>query len=212
MNKKGLLITLEGVEGAGKSTAIEGIKAYLEAQHIPAIFTREPGGTEIAEQIRAVLLADYAEQMVPETEALLMFASRIQHIEHKINPALAQGYWVISDRFTDASYAYQGGARRLGLIRIEQLKHWVLGDFVPDLTLLLDLPLRVSQERTQYRQKKDRIEQEDETFFLHVREMYLHLAERNPERYRIIDAKQAKPMVRSSIEQHLQQAIEKWRA
>lgn len=211
MSKKGLLITLEGIEGAGKSTAIEAIKAHLEAQHIPVVFTREPGGTEIAEQIRTVLLADYVEKMVPETEALLMFASRIQHLHHKIMPALGQGCWVISDRFTDASYAYQGGARGLGLARIEQLKRWVLGDFVPNLTLLLDLPLRVSQERTQYRQKKDRIEQENETFFLHAREMYLHLASLHPERYRIIDAKQPKPVVRRTIEQHLQPVIEEWR-
>lgn len=212
MNKKGLLITLEGVEGAGKSTAVQGIKAYLEAQYIPVMVTREPGGTEIAEQIRAVLLADYTEKMVPETEALLMFASRIQHLQHKIMPALNQGYWVISDRFTDASYAYQGGGRGLGLARIEQLKHWVLGDFVPDLTLLFDLPLSLSRERTQHRPRKDRIEQEKDHFFLHVREMYLHLAEQNPVRYRIIDAKQARCKVKKAIEQYLQEVIEQWQA
>ena len=212
MEKRGLLITLEGVEGAGKSTAIEGMKSYLEVKGIPVVLTREPGGTEIAEHIRKVLLADYQEKMIPEAEALLMFASRIQHVNNKIKPALEAGHWVISDRFVDASYAYQGGARGLGFERIKQLKQWVLGDFEPDVTFLFDIPLSLSRERIQHRPHKDRIEQEEDSFFMHVREMYLHLAELYPQRYRVIDAKQPKPVVKQNIEQYLQASIREWQA
>jgi dTMP kinase len=210
--KLGRLITLEGVEGAGKSTAIQGIQRFLEANNIQVELTREPGGTEIAEHIRQVLLSNYQETMIPEAEALLMFASRAQHVTNKIRPALESGRWVISDRFTDASYAYQGGARGLGFNRVKQLKEWVLGDFEPDLTFLLDIPLSLSRERIQYRQHKDRIEQEDEGFFLHVREMYLHLAKTYPKRYCVIDAKQGKHLVSNSIIAHLEPLIQEWKS
>ena len=188
--KRGKLITIEGVEGAGKSTALEYLKTCLSQHHIEAIFTREPGGTIIAERIRYMLLhAKQQEPMFPETELLLMFAARAQHIKTCILPALSRGEWVVSDRFIDASYAYQGGGRNIQTSCIDMLDQWIVNDCYPDLTLLLDINPDLGLMRADKRQiKKDRIEHEQIDFFNRVREIYLKRAQQDPGRIKIIDA------------------------
>lgn len=210
MNKKlkrGKFISIEGIEGAGKSTALQTIKKYLAQEGIEAVITREPGGTEIAERIRNLLLEHHEEPMQSETEALLMFASRVQHVKTKILPALEQGLWVVSDRFFDASYAYQGSARGIGFDKIKELKHWVLGDFEPDMTLLLDVPLEISLDRVRSRKHLDRIEQEEESFFRDVREMYLHLAKLYPKRFRVINSSRSRGTVSRVLTGHIDSLI-----
>ena len=190
MSQAPKFITLEGGEGVGKSTILKLIQAELDQQHISYVVTREPGGTAIAEEIRKILLTPQAELMNPLTEVLLMFAARVQNIEHIIKPALAAGKWVICDRFTDASLAYQGGGRQLGIERIQALAEWTLGCFKPDRTILLDAPIEVGLARIQRRTQRDRIEQEQAEFFQRVRETYLYLAKQDPQRYRVIAADQ----------------------
>jgi dTMP kinase len=196
-------ITLEGAEGVGKSTALKYIEQQLSARKIAYTLTREPGGTPIAEDIRQVLLTKHDEALCPDTELLLMFAGRVQNIQHRILPALARGEWVISDRFTDASFAYQGGGRGLAEEKIARLADWVQGELKPDLTLLLDAPVDIGMKRISGRNEKDRIEEENIEFFKRVRETYLHLAERHPERYRVINAQQPLPEVQQQILQAL---------
>ncbi|HYF97789.1 MAG TPA: dTMP kinase [Coxiellaceae bacterium] len=186
--KTGKFISLEGVEGMGKSTALSFIEKELRHHNISFIRTREPGGTPVAEQIRHILLAQHEETLCANTELLLMFAARVQNIEHVIKPALAQGQWVISDRYTDASFAYQGGGRGVPVEKIVQLAQWIQADVVPDLTLLLDAPVDIGLERIKARKEKDRIESEDVEFFIRVRSAYLELAHKNPQRYRVIAA------------------------
>jgi dTMP kinase len=188
--ERGKFITIDGVEGAGKSTQIEFICEYLKAEGINVILTREPGGTDIGEKIRTLLLSNSTGKMHADTELMLMFAARNEHIQNKIMPALKQGDWVLSDRFTDASYAYQGGGRGLDVERIAQLEQWVLQDFTPDMTLLLDVPVEIGMSRVESRGKKDRIELEATDFFNRVRQAYIDRSEQFPERIKLIDSSQ----------------------
>jgi dTMP kinase len=190
-NTTGYFITIEGIEGVGKTTAIRFIEGLLLDAQIAHIITREPGGTPIAEKIRQLLLAHHEETIANDTELLLMFASRAQHLAKVIKPALDNNKYVICDRFTDASYAYQGGGRGILLSRIEQLENWVQGDLRPDLVLLLDAPADIGLTRMKNRSAEDRIESEKIQFFARVRQLYLQRAHANPERYKIIDASQS---------------------
>lgn len=209
LNKKNYFITVEGIEGAGKSTVVKFIQQWLVAKNIPHLVTREPGGTPIAEEIRQLLLFHHLEKMYSDTELLLMFAGRAQHLAMKIKPALAEGKWVICDRFTDASYAYQGGGRGIDYQRIAILENWVQGELRPDLTLLLDLPVTLGFERIKQRCLQDRIEKEKIYFFERVRDAYLERAKQNPERYRIIHAHLELSDVCRQIEQSLQEILAK---
>lgn len=187
---KGKFITIEGIEGAGKSTAMHFIKQYLAAANVEAIWTREPGGTELAEEMRNLILHTQSlEKVAPATELLIMFAGRAQHMQIKILPALMAGRWVVSDRFIDASYAYQGGGREMDMQHIAMLDQWIVGEHYPDLTLLLDISPEQGLQRTDKRGKtKDRIEQEKVDFFTRVRDEYLKRAKQDPKRIKIIDA------------------------
>ena len=196
---KGKFITIDGVEGAGKSTQIDLICSYLHRKGIEVVRTREPGGTEVGEKIRSVLLDVENQEMHSDTELLLMFSSRNELIQNKIIPALNDGYWVVSDRFTDASFAYQGGGRMLNLDRIAELEDWVLGDFKPDLTLLLDVSVEVGMARIESRAAKDRIELEEREFFERVRSVFIRRSEAFPERIKLIDASGAVDDIHSKI-------------
>lgn len=188
----GFFLTLEGTEGVGKSTALKFIQEYLSKAGKNYIVTREPGGTTIAEQIRQVLLTpNPSEIMKPETELLLMFAARIQHVQQVIQPALAAGQWVVSDRFIDASFAYQGGGRGIDVERIEALEKWLLPHLKPNLTILFDAPAQIGLERAKHRGAQDRIEQEKIDFFERVREGYLQRMQQDKKRFRLIDATQS---------------------
>jgi len=203
MNKRDYFITLEGSEGVGKSTALSSVKNYFLQKKIDFVVTREPGGTPLGESIRELLLHRKDEMLLPETELLLMFAARMQNIAHVIKPALAAGKVVISDRFTDASFAYQGGGRGVSIEKIETLAAWVQQDLQPDLTLLLDAPVDIGLSRIAKRGEKDRIEDEKQDFFERVREAYLKRAAAYPDRFLIIDATQPLESVQSSIHQAL---------
>jgi len=184
----GKLVTLEGGEGAGKSTVLEAVRALLAERRIDVVVTREPGGTAVSEAIRSVLLDPASRGMSAETELLLMFAARAQLVRELIRPALAAGRWVLSDRFTDASYAYQGGGRGQPLERIAALEAWAADGLKPDLTLLLDLPVAEGMRRANGRGQADRIEMENADFFERVRAAYRQRAQAEPARFRIIDA------------------------
>jgi dTMP kinase len=200
--RRGYFISVEGVEGAGKSTQLKFIQQLLEDAGKIVTVTREPGGTLLGEQIREILLAPRIEGMVADTELLLMFAARIEHVQKVISPALTAGRWVLCDRFTDASYAYQGGGRGVPLPRIAALENWALGCLRPDLTLLLDLPICTGLQRVASRsQQPDRFEQEQADFFDRVRMTYLSLAEEHLERYCLIDASLSLPEVQLAIQQ-----------
>lgn len=186
-----LFISIEGGEGAGKSTSIDYIKQKLEAFGIKCLVTREPGGTPMAEDIRQLLLQHRDETVDPYTELLLMFASRRQHVENVIRPALTAGKWVICDRFTDASFAYQGFGRGVDQDFITSLKSWVHGDLNPNMTLLFDLDVATGMARAGKRSNFDRIETETMSFFERVRQGYLTQAKTEPQRYRIVDAAQS---------------------
>lgn len=189
---RGQFITLEGIEGVGKSTHAKFIQRYLEEKGIKTLGTHEPGGTPIANSIRNLLLATHtesAEQMTQTTELLLMFAARAQHVTNLIKPNLDKDIWVICDRFTDASYAYQGYGRGLPMDRIATLEKWVQEDLQPNLTFLFDAPVEVALQRIKHRGKPDRIESEAAEFFQRVRAGYLARAKEFPNRYRIIDAR-----------------------
>ena len=188
MNKfGGRFITLEGGEGAGKSTNLEYVRRHLEQAGCDVMVTREPGGTALGERIRTLLL-DPDSEIHADTELLLMFAARAQHLQEKVFPALERGMWVLCDRFTDATYAYQGGGRGLDERRIEVLEQWVQSEFKPDMTLLFDIPVEAGLERAGRRGQLDRFEQERETFFNSVRQTYLDRASNDPVRFRVIDA------------------------
>jgi dTMP kinase len=184
----GKLITLEGGEGAGKSTVLDTVRAALVAHGVEVVVTREPGGTPAGEAIRAVLLDPRLRGMSAETELLLMFAARAQLVREVIRPALAAGRWVLSDRFTDASYAYQGGGRGQPATRIAALEAWAADGVRPDLTLLLDLPVVEGLRRANGRGEADRIEMENAQFFERVRDAYRARAAAEPGRFRVIDA------------------------
>ncbi|MCF6354044.1 MAG: dTMP kinase [Candidatus Polarisedimenticolaceae bacterium] len=196
---KGRFITVEGGEGAGKSTNLELIKELLETAGHPVLFTREPGGTPLGEEIRTLLLGHRDDGMAAETELLLMFGARAEHLNRKIIPALNAGTWVLCDRFTDATYAYQGGGRGIAPERIQILEQWVQHDLRPDLTLLLDLPVEVGLERAGRRSAPDRFESEASQFFQKVRERYLDIAKKEPKRVKVVDASMPLPQVQSQI-------------
>lgn len=178
-------ITFEGVDGAGKSTHLAWFVQALRQRGIDPLLTREPGGTPLGEALREILLH---QTMHAETEALLMFAARREHLQQVICPALQRGVWVVSDRFSDASFAYQGGGRGVPLQKLEQLEQWVQGDLQPDLTLLFDLPVEVARRRLAHNASLDRFEREQEAFFERVRQAYLDRAAKMPQRFVIIRA------------------------
>lgn len=187
-SKQGLFITVEGGEGVGKSTNIEVIKSYLDRHEIPYILTREPGGTLIAEKIRRLILDSQEEDFDPTCELLLVFAARAQHLNQLIKPALESGTWVICDRFTDATYAYQGAGRKLDSKLIASLEQLVQQELRPDLTVILDLDPEIGLQRARERGELDRIEQEAIEFFRSVRECYLQIASQDPQRCVVVDA------------------------
>ena len=185
----GKFITVEGIEGVGKSTNIDFLTAALEARGLTVLTTREPGGTPMADRIRDLLLTDHGDEPMPDiAELLLMFAARSLHVNNVIEPALVAGTWVICDRFTDSSRAYQGGGRGLPQEDINRLADWVHGDLQPDLTILLDAPTQTGMSRAGKRGAPDRIEIEREDFFNRVRQCYLELAENEPDRFVVVDA------------------------
>lgn len=195
----GKFMTLEGVDGAGKSTHLDWLVAHLRGQGRTVVQTREPGGTPLGEKLRELLLH---EPMHLETEALLMFAARREHLERVIRPAIERGDWVVCDRFTDASFAYQGGGRGLATEKLGQLERWVQGDFQPDLTLLFDLPVEIAAQRMAGAARQlDRFEQEKVDFHERVRAAYLQRASAMPARIRIIDGSQTIESIKKQLEE-----------
>ncbi|MCK9799665.1 dTMP kinase [Pseudomonas sp. MAFF 302030] len=207
----GLFITLEGPEGAGKSTNREYLAERLRAAGIEVLLTREPGGTPLAERIREVLLTPGDEVMNADTELLLVFAARAQHLAAVIRPALARGAVVLCDRFTDSTYAYQGGGRGLSVERIATLERFVQGELRPDLTLVFDLPVEIGLARASARGRLDRFEQEGRVFFEAVRNAYLKRAEADPARYQLVDAAQPLAQVQQALDGLLPQLLERAR-
>lgn len=201
--QKGKFITLEGIDGAGKSTHLKWIANYLTNKGIRVLTTREPGGTELGENIRGLLL-DHRQIMHAETEALLMFAARREHLDKLILPALDQGNWVISDRFTDASYAYQGGGRGVSIDKLQILENWVQGQFQPDLTFYFDLSIEVARLRMQSIKIADRFEKEQNDFFHRVRAAYITRAKQFPERMQVLDASRSIDDITHQLEKVLQ--------
>ncbi len=201
--KQGKFITLEGIDGAGKSTQLAWITELLQRAGKRVVVSREPGGTALGEQLRALLL-DKSMTMHAETETLLMFAARREHLDKVILPALAQDQWVVSDRFTDASFAYQSGGRGLDSAKLIILEQWVQGALQPDLTLYFDVPADVGQQRVSRGGVVDRFEQEQADFFLRVRAAYLDRAQRFSDRIKIIDSNRSLPEVKAAVEQVLQ--------
>ncbi|MGN6790120.1 MAG: dTMP kinase [Rhodanobacteraceae bacterium] len=187
---KGRMISLEGGEGAGKSTLLAGLRGYFESSGMDVLYTREPGGTPVGEAVRALVLDPAHRDMAVETELLLMFAARAQLVREVLQPALAAGRWVLCDRFTDATYAYQGGGRGVDAARIAELERIATDGLKPDLTLLLDLPVAHGRARASQRGDADRIEAERDDFFERVRAAYHARARAEPRRFRIIDASQ----------------------
>ncbi len=192
----GKFITFEGIDGAGKSTHLAFVAEWLKDQGRAVIVTREPGGTPLGEKLREILLH---ERMHLETEALLMFAARREHLAEVIEPALARGEWVISDRFTDATFAYQGGGRKLSLDKLEALEKWVHPHLQPDLTLLFDVPLDVARARLDATRELDKFEREKADFFEATRTEYLRRAAQFPERFRVIDSTQAISSIQKTL-------------
>jgi len=197
--KRGKFITVEGIEGTGKSTNLAFVNDLLQARGLEVVMTREPGGTPMAEQIRGLLLDHGHEPVPPISELLLFFAGRSLHLHNLIVPALEAGKWVLCDRFTDATRAYQGTGRGQDAERIERLAEWVQEGIEPDLTLLLDAPAEVGMRRAAERGAGDRMDNEERAFYQRVRSGYLALAERYPERFAVIDASQELDRVRDDI-------------
>jgi dTMP kinase len=200
---RGRFITLEGSEGSGKSTNLNHIHQRLQQAGIEVILTREPGGTPLGEAIRELLLDHRQQAMASDTELLLMFAARAQHLNELILPSLAAGKWVLCDRFTDATYAYQGAGRGIDNERIAQLEQWVQGELRPDLTLFLDLPVAQGLARAGERAELDRFEREEVVFFERVRQGYLNQAAAQPQRYRVVDAAPPLPEVQAQLDRIL---------
>jgi len=201
MTAKGKFITLEGSEGAGKTTNMAYIQSLCESKGYNVICTREPGGTDISEKIRNLLLDKNNTDLLSDTELLLMFAARSQHLNELIIPALNRGDWVISDRFTDASFAYQGGGRGMSWERISLLRDWVQGSLRPDLTLLFDLPIKIGMARAKKRGPTDRFEEEKLDFFDKVRQGYFRIAAEEKQRFSIIDANHTEVHVKNQVEE-----------
>ncbi|MRT32170.1 dTMP kinase [Herbaspirillum sp. CAH-3] len=192
----GKFITFEGIDGAGKSTHIPFVTDLLRQRGLAVVATREPGGTDLGERLRELVLHH---KMHLETEALLMFASRREHLAQVIEPALARGDWVISDRFTDATFAYQGGGRRLALDKLDSLEQWVHPHLQPDLTLLFDVPLEVARARLDAERTLDKFEQEKADFFANTRAEYLRRAAQFPQRFRLIDSTRPIPVIQEEL-------------
>jgi dTMP kinase len=205
MSNLGKFITLEGVDGAGKTTHIEFIKNYLSDLNINYVMTREPGGTALGEKLRDILLHD---EMNPQTETMLMFAARNEHIDKVIRPNLMKGAVVISDRFTDATYAYQAGGKGVKDEKIDILKKWVQEDLRPDLTFLFDLSVEVSIERLNKTRKLDKFEREDKSFHKKIREKYLTLVEASPERFCVLNSEASIEKIQNQIKLKLDEVIE----
>ncbi|SDG97030.1 dTMP kinase [Nitrosomonas sp. Nm132] len=204
--QQGKFITLEGIDGAGKSTHLIWLEDFLRRKRINNVMTREPGGTPLGEQLRTLLL-DQRQIMHAETEALMMFAARREHLDKVILPSLTRGDWVISDRFADASFAYQGGGRGVSFDKLQILEQWVQGSFQPDLTLYFDVPIETARQRVQSVKTADRFEQEQDEFFRRVREAYLQRAQQFPERIRLIDASRPLQDVTSALEGIIQETL-----
>ena len=198
---RGQFITLEGMDGAGKSTHLAWLPAFLESRGVRVVLKREPGGTALGEKLRELML-DKHQKLHPDTETLLMFAARREHIDKVILPALAQGVWVVCDRFTDASFAYQSGGSGLAWERVAALEQWVQGDvdLQPDLTLYFDVPTVVGKARTRAAREPDRFEQESASFFDRVRAAYLRRGRENPARMHILDGTAAMDAVKAAVE------------
>lgn len=203
---RGLFLTLEGVDGAGKSTHVQWLVDLLKSHGIDVVSTREPGGTPLGEKLRDLLLH---EPMQLECETLLMFAARAEHLKTVIEPALLKGRWVVCDRFTDATFAYQGGGRQLGYERIATLEQWVHPDIQPDRTWLFDVPLSVAKERLDRTRDKDRFENEADAFFERTREVYLKRASRDPNRMHVINSTLPIEAIRVQLEQDVNNLIKK---
>lgn len=197
-NTKGRFITLEGIDGAGKSTHLSWIAEQLRVRCPEVVVTREPGGTPLGEKLREVLLK---QTMHPETETLIMFAARREHLDKVILPALTRGAWVIADRFSDATFAYQGGGRGVSPDKLEVLERWIQQGLQPDLTLLFDVPVAIGKKRLSGNARFDRFEREQEVFFENVRSAYLERAARYPRRFRVIDARQSIEQVKKQLQQ-----------
>ena len=204
MNHLGKFITLEGVDGAGKTSHIEFIKEYLTNLKLDFIMTREPGGTELGERLREILLHD---EMTPKTETILMFAARNEHIEKVIRPGLTSGAIVISDRFTDASYAYQSGGKGVEDEAIDVLKDLVQKNLQPDLTFLFDLPVEVSIKRLKKTRKLDKFEKEEKDFHENVRKKYLMIAKNNPKRFSVLNSEKSIDEIQSQIKIKLDELL-----
>lgn len=205
----GKFITLEGGEGAGKSTCVPLIEEDIKKAGFNVLLTREPGGTKFSEKIREILLAPTDTLIHEDTELLLMFAARAQHLKEKIIPALKQGTYVVCDRFTDATFAYQGGGRGVDKKRIEILEQWVQGDLRPDITILFDIPVADGLARASKRSDPDRFEQEKMDFFERVRDNYLSAADAQPDRFRVIDASKSLADVTSQLSSVMKNFIAK---
>lgn len=207
-NVRGRFISFEGVDGAGKSSHIQTVAEKLKADGINVVMTREPGGTPLGEKLRELLLH---EPMHPETEALMMFASRREHINQVIEPALARGDWVISDRFVDSSFAYQFGGRGVAMEKMKAMETLVCGSMAPDLTFFFDLPVQISLERLRYTgQAPDKFEKEQEDFFERVRLAYLYRVNEDRQRFEVIDAAPSKDAVEQSVLEALGRRLETW--
>lgn len=205
--RPGVFITLEGVDGAGKSTHIPWLIQRLEQRGIPVVSTREPGGTALGEQLRQLLLSH---PMHLKTETLLMFAARNEHLETLIRPALSEGKWVVCDRFTDATYAYQGGGRELGHSLVHTLENWVHPALQPDCTLLFDVPLEVARERLSATRTLDRFEQEGPAFFRRTRQAYHRRVEQAPQRFHVLDSTQPIASVQQQLDAVLDRLVQGW--
>jgi len=201
---RGKFLTIEGQDGAGKTTNIKVMKGCLESANVSYVHSREPGGTALGESIRELILNSSDQRIGNKAELLLMFAARAQHIQDVIEPALARGDWVLCDRFTDATYAYQGGGRAMSMTDIATLEDYVQGSLKPDLTILLDLPVDVGESRAGQRSEPDRFEQQKLNFKQQVRETYLARASAEPQRIKTVDAAQPIEQVSDSIEQLMQ--------
>ncbi|HJL92861.1 MAG TPA: dTMP kinase [Woeseiaceae bacterium] len=204
---QGKFITIEGIEGVGKSTNIDFISSYLKSRNINLIVTREPGGTELAEKIRKILLDPQKEEVPEVGELLLFFAARSFHVNNVIQPALAEGKYVVCDRFTDATIAYQGSGRGFNVDRINLIANWVHKNIEPDMTILLDAPAEIGMERAKKRGSKDRMESEQMSFYRRVRKGYLNLAKNEPKRFAIIDATKSLIEVQKDITKHLENLV-----